>query len=335
MSSFPSGERFIASPRRRRSGSYGPRHCRALGVAAPSGGGGGGRALGRGARVRLRRKRVLASSIRRLLAGEPVAPFIDEHYQRLPYSPAGAATAPLRARLSGKFWGSTVSAPAADTLVVRRNHRHEGPVPTTAVEAQGSWPRGYTPWCDTPSGITRGWPTWPPVSRPTLPRAVNIHMYCTPAERIRLFLALRRRGGVHRADRRPQGILAPQETVNPWPLEETLPADMHYEREIMPLDEVRARGRRLALHSQRLLAHGGGPRNGHLAGHWRRAAIRSRHLRPAAARGAAFATLEAEAARPGRGATLSEDELKNALSEIISRLTNDLAAIAQASHGVY
>jgi 50S ribosomal protein L16 3-hydroxylase len=28
-------------------------------------------------------------------------------------------------------------------------------------------------------------------------------------------------------------------TVNPWPLEETLPADMHYEREIMPLSCVR------------------------------------------------------------------------------------------------
>jgi ribosomal protein L16 Arg81 hydroxylase len=30
-------------------------------------------------------------------------------------------------------------------------------------------------------------------------------------------------------------------TVNPWPLEETLPEDMHYEREIMPLMQVTLR----------------------------------------------------------------------------------------------
>ncbi len=31
-------------------------------------------------------------------------------------------------------------------------------------------------------------------------------------------------------------------TVNPWPLEETLPADMQYERELMPLMRVLLRG---------------------------------------------------------------------------------------------
>jgi ribosomal protein L16 Arg81 hydroxylase len=64
---------------------------------------------------------------------------------------------------------------------------------------------------------------------------VNVHMYCTP-------------GGEHgfgwhydaeevfivQTTGRKEYLLR-KNTVNPWPIEETLPADMRYEREIMPL----------------------------------------------------------------------------------------------------
>jgi len=64
---------------------------------------------------------------------------------------------------------------------------------------------------------------------------VNIHMYCTPAEQYgfawhydaeEVFI-------VQTTGRKEYSLR--KNTVNPWPLEETLPADMRYEREIMPL----------------------------------------------------------------------------------------------------
>src|SRR5205085_7566357 len=65
--------------------------------------------------------------------------------------------------------------------------------------------------------------------------AVNIHVYCTPAgeygfgwhydaEEVFLIQTLGRKEYSLRKN-----------TVHPWPLEETLPSDMRYEREIMPL----------------------------------------------------------------------------------------------------
>src|SRR5437868_4150246 len=64
---------------------------------------------------------------------------------------------------------------------------------------------------------------------------VNIHMYCTPGGQFGF--------GWHydaedvfiiQTSGRKQYSLR-KNTVNPWPIEETLPADMRYEREMMPL----------------------------------------------------------------------------------------------------
>jgi ribosomal protein L16 Arg81 hydroxylase len=64
---------------------------------------------------------------------------------------------------------------------------------------------------------------------------VNIHVYCTPGGEFgfgwhydaeEVFI-------VQTTGRKQYSLR--KNTVNPWPIEETLPADMHYEREIMPL----------------------------------------------------------------------------------------------------
>ena len=64
---------------------------------------------------------------------------------------------------------------------------------------------------------------------------VNIHMYCTPGDQFgfgwhydaeEVFI-------VQTTGRKLYSLR--KNTVNPWPIEETLPADMRYEREITPL----------------------------------------------------------------------------------------------------
>lgn len=69
--------------------------------------------------------------------------------------------------------------------------------------------------------------------------AVDVHVYCTPASR---------HGFGWHYDAEDVFLLQTvgckeyslrKNTVNPWPLEETLPRDMRYEREIMPLMKCR------------------------------------------------------------------------------------------------
>ena len=69
----------------------------------------------------------------------------------------------------------------------------------------------------------------------TLAAAVNIHMYCTPGSQYgfgwhydaeEVFI-------VQTTGRKEYSLR--KNTVNPWPTDETLPANMRYEREIMPL----------------------------------------------------------------------------------------------------
>lgn len=169
-----------------------------------------------------------------LLVGDHVAKFIDQFYSKLPHSQAGTAAALCD-------WGSwetlvkVLQTPGADTMVVRRNRRHEGPPPSTLEDAQRLVADGYTLLVkhaerhdERLSQLAAGFAA-------DFAAEVNIHMYCTPAEQYgfawhydaeEVFI-------VQTTGRKEYSLR--KNTVNPWPLEETLPADMKYEREIMPL----------------------------------------------------------------------------------------------------
>jgi ribosomal protein L16 Arg81 hydroxylase len=120
-------------------------------------------------------------------------------------------------------------------MVVRRNQRYGGPPPQTPADAQRLVGEGYTLLVkhaerhdERLAELARGFAA-------DLAGEVNIHMYCTPAEQYgfawhydaeEVFI-------VQTTGRKEYSLR--KNTVNPWPLEETLPADMKYEREIMPL----------------------------------------------------------------------------------------------------
>jgi ribosomal protein L16 Arg81 hydroxylase len=172
-------------------------------------------------------------SIRRLL-GDGAAAFIERFYTKLPHSQAGAA-AGLCELGSWEVLAAALQSPQCESMVVRRNQRYEGPRPQSREEAQRLVAEGYTLLVkhaerhdERLAELARGFAA-------DFAAEVNVHLYCTPAEQYgfawhydaeEVFI-------VQTAGSKEYSLR--KNTVNPWPLEETLPADMKYEREIMPL----------------------------------------------------------------------------------------------------
>jgi ribosomal protein L16 Arg81 hydroxylase len=124
---------------------------------------------------------------------------------------------------------------SADVLVCRRNEQYQGAMPQTETDALALVEQGYTL-------LVRHAEQHDPRLRQlasefqaAFAAPVNIHMYCTPGGQYgfgwhydaeEVFI-------VQTTGRKEYRLR--KNTVNPWPIEETLPADMRYEREIMPL----------------------------------------------------------------------------------------------------
>jgi ribosomal protein L16 Arg81 hydroxylase len=173
-------------------------------------------------------------SLQHWLGDVPLRTFAADYYQKLPYARTGGAR-DFAALASWESIERVLSAPGADAMVVRKGGRAEGDPPPTAAAAQALVAAGCTvlvrhaerhdePLAELARGFARDFAA-----------PVNIHVYITPgdsfgfgwhydAEEVFVLQA---------AGRKEYSLR--KNTVHPWPLEETLPADMHYERELMPL----------------------------------------------------------------------------------------------------
>ena len=169
-----------------------------------------------------------------LLGDFSLAQFVTDYYHKLPYSAAGQA-APLLPLGTFESLLSVLANAEADVLVCRRNEQWSGDIPRTDAAANNLLAHGYTLLvrhaerhdprvAELAAAFTRDFAS-----------QVNIHMYCTPAGQYgfgwhydaeEVFL-------IQTTGRKEYSLR--KNTVNPWPLEETLPADMRYEREIMPV----------------------------------------------------------------------------------------------------
>jgi ribosomal protein L16 Arg81 hydroxylase len=169
-----------------------------------------------------------------LLGDLPLSQFVADYYHRLPYSAAGLAR-PLCELGTWDLLTAIVVHERADVLVCRQNEQYSGPVPRSAEEARRLTDEGYTLL------VRHAERHDPRLARLAAEFAadfaapVNIHMYCTPPGQFgfgwhydaeEVFI-------VQTAGRKEYSLR--KNTVNPWPIEATLPADMCYEREIMPL----------------------------------------------------------------------------------------------------
>lgn len=166
--------------------------------------------------------------------------FVDEYLHRLPLAMPG--TAHEIARLgSWKTLGAILDSDAPDLLVVSQGQRSNVPDPRTVEQAQQLVAAGHTL-------VVRHAERHHDQLRKTahslesqLAGPVNVHLYITPpgthgfswhydAEDVFI---------VQSAGAKTYSLR--KNTVNPWPLEEAMPADLRYERELMPMMQVELR----------------------------------------------------------------------------------------------
>jgi ribosomal protein L16 Arg81 hydroxylase len=176
-------------------------------------------------------------SFRRLLAESDIPSFLENYFQRLPYSKS-VASAECLAYGTWETLTKVIASPDADVMVVRQNQQYAGPLPVTTEEAQALVADGYTLLV---RHAERHDPALEEFARglaADFAAPINIHIYCTPASEV---------GFAWHYDAEEVFIVQTtgvkeyflrKNSVNPWPIEETLPRDMRYEREIMPLMKV-------------------------------------------------------------------------------------------------
>jgi ribosomal protein L16 Arg81 hydroxylase len=172
--------------------------------------------------------------LERLLRSVSLRLFMEEHYLKLPFSLAGGC-AHLSSLGDWNVIGHLLAAKDADVVVGSGGERYGGKNPTTTEEARQILAAGYT------LGIRHAQRHDPSLAAlagkflEAFAAPIDIHLYCTPAKHrgfgwhydAEEVFVLQLRGSKEWSLRK--------NTVNPWPLVETLPGDMRYEREIMPL----------------------------------------------------------------------------------------------------
>jgi len=174
--------------------------------------------------------------IEQLLGDFPLRRFIDEYFLRQPFSlPKGAAM--LTHLGDWSVVAAVFAAAEADVLVVKDGRRWEGNRRPSPDEARRLFDDGRTVLvrhverchpqiAELAAGFERDFCA-----------CIDVHLYCTPANQHGFGwhydaedVFILQTGGSKEYSLR-------KNTVNPWPLVESLPTDMRYEREIMPLSK--------------------------------------------------------------------------------------------------
>jgi 50S ribosomal protein L16 3-hydroxylase len=175
--------------------------------------------------------------VQSLFGNVSVAKFIAEYLHRLPFASAEACTSVCELGSWEAINGVLVGGDA-DVAAVRGGEWHRGPAPNSGATARALCDDGYTVFIRHAERHHAGLAELAQAFETTFLGPVNIHVFATPpgapgfswhydAEDV---FILQTAGEKEYSLRK--------NTVNPWPLEETLPPDMRYERELMPLMRV-------------------------------------------------------------------------------------------------
>jgi 50S ribosomal protein L16 3-hydroxylase len=173
-------------------------------------------------------------TLQTLLGDFRIQRFVAEYYQRLPYSSVGNAQI-LSGFVDWDLLARIIAQKSADVLVCRRNEQRAGEPPGDIEAAKRLVDEGYTLLIRHAERLDDRLAQIAAAFARDFAAPVNIHMYCTPGGQFgfgwhydaeEVFI-------VQTTGRKEYRLR--KNTVNPWPIEETLPPDMKYEREIMPL----------------------------------------------------------------------------------------------------
>jgi len=174
------------------------------------------------------------SVIQGLLGPIPRADFIAGHYLKLPFARAGGC----RHLIPLGDWptlGKLLALPDVDVLVGREGQQREAPPPRSTSEARAVLAEGFTLGLRHVERHDHGLAEMAAGFRREFAAPIDVHLYCTPAGQPGF--------GWH-YDAEDVFILQTvgskewwlrKNTVNPWPLVETLPTNMRHGGEIMPV----------------------------------------------------------------------------------------------------
>jgi len=173
-------------------------------------------------------------SIQVWLGETPKQQFVAEYFHKLPFSRAGGGRE-FRHLGDWQALDEVLRGEGADVMLAERGRRRWDALPRSAEAAQSLVAGGCTVLVRHAERHHAGIARLAESFAADFAAPVNVHVYVTPpgefgfgwhydAEDVFILQAA---GGKEYSLRK--------NTVNPWPLEETLPDDMRYEREIMPL----------------------------------------------------------------------------------------------------
>jgi 50S ribosomal protein L16 3-hydroxylase len=165
-----------------------------------------------------------------------IGDFIENYLHRLPYALAGTAKA-----LCG--WGAwevldAISARAADILVISRGEQLLDNIPRTSTSLRTVLNDGYTVRIRHAEQHHPKLLDLAEIFAATFESPVDIHLYATPPNSFGFSWHYDAEDVFIIQTAGEKEYFLRKNTVNPWPLEEAIPADMRYEREIMPLMRV-------------------------------------------------------------------------------------------------
>lgn len=176
----------------------------------------------------------MPTTLQQLLGDVPKTEFVRDFLHKQAFSRAGVPTALMSLGTWDSFSQIAV-ATGADLMVVRQGERYSGEQLTSLEQLQTLCGEGYTVLVRHAERHNQALQAVANDFARDFNAPVNVHMYATPGgewgfpwhyDAEEVFI-------VQTAGRKEYSLR--KNTVNPWPLEETLPADMQYEREIMPL----------------------------------------------------------------------------------------------------
>ncbi|MEX2307227.1 MAG: cupin domain-containing protein [Pirellulales bacterium] len=175
--------------------------------------------------------------VKSLFGDVPVAKFVEEYLHRLPFALAGSA----RGVCELGTWdavGAMLAEAGEDAFAVRGGEWYEGDAPRNVAAARALNDEGYTIFIRHAERHHALVAELAAAFERTFLGAVNVHVFATAAgapgfswhyDAEDVFI-------IQTAGEKEYSLR--KNTVNPWPLEETLPEDMRYEREQMPLMRV-------------------------------------------------------------------------------------------------
>jgi 50S ribosomal protein L16 3-hydroxylase len=178
-------------------------------------------------------------TIDELFADYPLPQFISEFLHRLPFALPHAAKSLCRWGMWETIAHIVQDGSNADVLLVRANEQYAGELPSDVRGFLALSHEGYTTLIRHAERHHEGLAHLAGQFAHTFQGPVDAHLYATPPGQY---------GFSWHYDAEDVFILQlsgekeyslRKNTVNPWPLAESLPSDMHYERELMPLTRVK------------------------------------------------------------------------------------------------